>query len=138
MNKFEKRFMQVCERFKLNPSNWLPHIKPDGLYEMGTSYDSAEAMVDDDGNLRMGKEVAIECFSLYNAFWLICYTRRTRGTEGRRSAYVEPYYIKKSKWEALWSFLSDVDMGIYDTTNWAAVGETDDENGMSFRAHKPR
>lgn len=115
MNKFERGFNRVCNRFNLNPSDWIPHIKPDGLYEMGTSYGDGESMFDADGNMAEGTKVPIECFSIYNAFWTICYNRRERsGTEQR------------SRWESFWSFLSDVNLGVYDTTNWVAVGETDD------------
>jgi hypothetical protein len=110
VNKFERTFDSVCNRFQLNPGNWLPHIKPDGIYEMGTSYDGAESMLDEDGNLREGTKVPIECFSIYGAFWTICYSRRQQS--GRE---------RSSRWEKLWSFLSDVDMGVYDTTNWVPV-----------------
>lgn len=107
MNKFENNFMRVCERFNLNPSNWLPHIKPDGIYEMGTSYENVEEFPDG------GTSVPIECFSIYGVFWNICYTRR-KDTDK-----------KAGRWEGLWSFLSDVDLGIYDTTNWVPMHSVD-------------
>lgn len=109
MNKFERSFDRVCTRLQLNPGNWLPHIKPDGIYEMGTQYESGADFLNDTGT-----EVPIECFSIYGAFWTICYNRRKKS--GR-----EP-----SKWERLWGFLSEVDMGIYDTTNWVPIDKAPD------------
>lgn len=111
MNKLERAFNRVCMRFNLNPSNWLPHIKPDGVYEMGSTYTGAD-LAADFFNPDAWQKVPIESFSLYNTFWLICFTRREKaGTP-------------KSKWESMWSFLSDVDMGVYDTTNWVPVEPT--------------
>lgn len=117
MNKFERTLDRVCVRLKLNPSNWLPHIKPDGVYEMGTSYGDSESMLDGEGNLREGTPVPMECDSIYSVFWNICYTRRKNADEN--------YFpkAKKSKWESLWGFLSDVELGVYDTANWVPVGE---------------
>lgn len=115
MNKFERTFDRICTKFQLNPGDWIPHITADGIYEMGTSYDSSEGMLDDDGNLREGTKVPIECFSIYGVFWNICYNRRKKS--GREQS---------SRWEGLWSFLSDVDMGIYDTTNWVPVDQLDE------------
>lgn len=126
MNKFERAFDRLCTKYQLNPSGWLPHIKPDGLYEMGTSYPDPESMITESGELGKGVEVPIECFSIYNAFWTICYTRRKN-----RLGEAFDWKLDKSKWESLWSFLSDVDLGIYDTTNWIPVGETED--GIDFR-----
>lgn len=117
MNKYERAFDRVCNRFKLNPSNWLPHIKPDGLYEIGTSFPNAAAFEEGKGN-----PVYIPAFSIYNAFWVICYTRRRDRWNNAvpRSAYFEPQTIP-GRWESLWSFLSDVDLGVYDTTKWVPV-----------------
>lgn len=114
MNTFERGFDRLCNRFKLNPSDWLPTIKPDGIYEMGASYEDGESMFDDDGNMREGTPVPIECFSIYSVFWNICYNRRQKSGRERRS-----------RPEALWSFLSDVTIGVFDTTNWVPVGDTD-------------
>lgn len=106
MNKFDRAFMGLTERFRLNPSNWIPHIKPDGVYEMGTTFNSADEFLNG-----VGAKVPIESFSIYNVFWNICYNRR-KGTDKKPGA-----------WEKLWSFLSDVDIGVYDTTNWQPVDE---------------
>lgn len=111
--------MRACERFSLNPSGWLPRIKPTGLYEMGTRY--SEDHFANGGTLDNGEQVPIECFSIYGAFWTICYNNR-QGTER-----------KPSGWERLWSFLSDVDMGIFDTTNWTPVAGEDEMSHL----HKP-
>lgn len=103
--------MRVCERLSLNPSGWLLHIKPTGIYEMGTRY--PEGHFTDGGDLTGGEQVPLECFSIYGVFWTICYSSR-QGTDR-----------KPSRWERLWSFLSDVDIGVFDTTNWAPVDEED-------------
>jgi len=97
MTKLEKIFDKITDKFQLNPSGWIPHIKPDGIYEMGTSYDNIDDLRDGKGT-----PVPLECFSIYSVFWNICYNRRNKEGEAGR-------------WEQFWSFLSDVDLGIYDT-----------------------
>lgn len=111
MNKFERAFDRFTDRFQLNPGNWLPHVKPNGIYEMGTRYDdTSEDLLDEKGEVREGTTVPMEAYSIWDVFWTIAHHRRTeRGEE------------KASRWEQIWGFLSDVDLGIYDTTNWVPV-----------------
>jgi len=108
-NRYERAFMRLTERFQLNPSDWLPTVKPDGVYEMGRSFDPAEGLFDEEGNLREGRPVPIESFSIWGVFWTICFNRRKKTGHA------------PSRWEELWSFLSDVTLGVYDTTNWVPV-----------------
>lgn len=117
MTPNERRFMRLCERFKLNPSGWIPHIKAEGVYEMGTSYESADEMLDEDCNLREGTPVPIPCSSIYGVFWNICFERRKNQAKlGMRPEELPEPTI----WEKLWSFLSDVDTGVYDTA-WMSI-----------------
>lgn len=122
MNKAERAFDRVAQRLQLNPSRWVPHLKPTGIYEMGTSYPDGK-ILNDKGELAEGEPVPIECFSIYGVFWTICYNRR-KDTDR-----------KASRWENIWSFLSDVDMGIYDTTAWVKVDESPDSAHFVHEGH---
>lgn len=133
-HRHERVFLWVCERFKLNPSYWIPHLKPEGLLEWGTSYGSAEEMIGEDGKLGDGTPVPIPCFSIYSAFETIC---RERAKQRLGLTDDDSWAGKKlGFWYAFWGFLAEVDMGVFDTTAWVEVGEglTDGDTKM-FRHH---
>lgn len=116
--RHERVFMSVCERLKLNPSRWVPHIKADGLYEIGMGYDSADDMLTPDGRIREGKPVHVPCFSIYSAFETVCRERaKTRlGLDDDRWMTARLGF-----WYEFWGFLSEVDMGVFDSVSWESA-----------------
>lgn len=115
---FGSLFMRFSERFQLNPSNWVPHIRPEGVYELGTRYDSVEDIFDLEGNLGEGTQVPIESFSIWGVFWTICHTRRERSNR-----------MVPSRWEEFWGFLFEVETGLYDTTDWVPMTDDVESDG---------
>lgn len=119
---------RVTIKYQLNPSSWIPHPTADGLFSQGERV----IMIDHDAEVPEGFEVRfplsegkvaarqiepvyIPEFNLYGAFWTVCYGRRKKEYGVREDGLARG---KSSLWEELWSFLFDVSMGMYDTTNW--------------------
>lgn len=124
-HRYERVFMRTCERFRLNPSGWIPHPKAEGLYEIGVSYDSAEDMLGEDGTLKPGTPVPVPCFSLYSAFETVCRERaKTRLGLSDDDSWVGK---RLGFWYEFWGFLSEMDMGVYDTTNWVEVEDEEEK-----------
>lgn len=130
--RHEYVFEAICQKLKLNPSRWIPHIKTQGIYEMGTGYDISEEMIVDE-ELGEGTPVPIECFSLYTAFETIC---RERAKE-RLGLKEEDSWVGKKLgfWYEFWGFLAEVDLGVYDTTAWVLV-ESDSPDIAFYQHHR--
>lgn len=107
--------MSVCERLKLRPSRWVPHIKADGLYEIGTGYDSAEDMLTPDGRIREGKPVYVPCFSIYQALETVCRQRAMKRLGLDDKSWMK---ARLGFWYEFWGFLSEVNEGVYDAISW--------------------
>lgn len=125
--RYERLFMRITERFQLNPSGWIPHLTPLGLYEIGYSLETVREAFDKDGKWRWmdATPVHIPCHSIYSAFETIC---RERARKRLNLKDDESWVGKKlGFWYELWGFLSEVEMGIFDTTNWIPVDRPKEE-----------
>lgn len=106
MNRLEKTFMRLCERFHLNPSGWIPFVKvPGGIYQMATTYSKDP--------VENGREVPVPFFTAYELAWLWCHERREQRLRQRRGFF-----------ENLFGFAHEVSMGIYDDLDWKPVEVT--------------
>jgi hypothetical protein len=129
--RVERWLDRFTHRWELNPSGWIPRIKvPKGIYQQGTSYSGADDMFDENDDLGPGTPAYLPFFSFYELAWTWCWERR-KEQDGPEANITDGGF-----WEEFWSFLHDVSMGIYDTTNWRPTDVSEEEWAETVRRRK--
>lgn len=110
--------MTLAERFQLNPSGWMPALPvPKGIYQQAHAWNGSGAEPQFSEVTEHGERVVAPYFSTYELVWHYLHLRRkARKGEDARDGWVA----------SMAGFLHEVSLGIYDTTNWIEVGETDE------------